>query len=87
MARRLGATEGQVTALAQGSLSEFSAAWQVAFRVAEEMTTAGGRVAGATYEALKDHWSPAQIVEITCVIGLFNYFNRIANALDIPPTK
>ena len=31
--------------------------------------------------------SEPQVVEITAVIGLFNYFNRFANALDIPPTR
>jgi alkylhydroperoxidase family enzyme len=87
LARRLGATETQIAALAKGEAADFSEAWQAAFRVAEEMTRGGGRVAQATYGALEAHWSPGQIVEIASVIGLFNYFNRIANALDIPPTK
>ena len=76
-----------MAALAQRALDGFDPAWQAAFRVAEEMTAAGGRVADATYAALAEQWSPEQIVEIMSVIALFNYFNRIANALDIPPTK
>ena len=87
MARRLGATDTQIVALARSEPADFSEAWQAAFRVAEEMTRSGGRVAQASYDALAAHWSAGQIVEITSVIGLFNYFNRIANALDIPPTK
>jgi alkylhydroperoxidase family enzyme len=51
------------------------------------MTTDGGRLGAETYTALAADWSPAQIVEIVAVIGLFNYFNRFANALQIPPTK
>ena len=51
------------------------------------MTRGGGRVSQATYDALQREWTEDQIVEITSVIALFNYFNRIANALDIPPTK
>ena len=58
-----------------------------AFRFADEMTRGGGRVSQPTYHALEQAWTPAQIVEIASVIALFNYFNRIANALEIPPTK
>jgi alkylhydroperoxidase family enzyme len=51
------------------------------------MTPTPGVVPPETYHTLEQHWSPAQIVEITSVIGNFNFFNRFANALDIPPTK
>ena len=61
--------------------------WVAAFRVAESMTQVGCRVAAEDYAALESHWNPGQIVEIVAVIGLFNYFNRFAIALDIPPTK
>lgn len=61
--------------------------WTVALRVAESMTSRGGEVASDTYRALEEHWSAGQIVEIVAVIGLFNYFNRFAIALDSPPTK
>ena len=51
------------------------------------MTPTPGVVPPDVYAALEQHWSPAQVIEITAVIGLFNFFNRFANALDIPPTK
>jgi alkylhydroperoxidase family enzyme len=51
------------------------------------MTPTPGKVSARDYEALERHWSPAQIVEITSVICIFNFFNRFANALDIPPTR
>jgi len=51
------------------------------------MTPTPGVVPPDIYTALEAHWSPAQIVEITAVIGLFNFFNRFANALDIPVTR
>lgn len=51
------------------------------------MTPTPGVVPPETYAALEQYWSPAQIVEITSVIAIFNFFNRFANALDIPPTK
>jgi len=51
------------------------------------MTPTPGKVSPDDYARLEHHWSPAQIVEITSVICIFNFFNRFANALDIPPTK
>ena len=51
------------------------------------MTPTPGKVSAGDYAALELHWSPAQIVEITSVICLFNFFNRFANALDIPVTR
>ena len=51
------------------------------------MTKQGGNVPGEEYGTLATYWSAEQVVEIVSVIGLFNYFNRFAIALDIPPTK
>ena len=87
MARRLGATDQQIVQLERGETTEFPIAWQEALGAAERLTRDGGRIAGESYAALATHWSPGQIIEIICVIALFNYFNRFANALDIPPTK
>jgi alkylhydroperoxidase family enzyme len=87
LARRLGANDEQIATLARGEQDDFPSAWNAAFRLAEEMTRGGGRVSQPTYDALQREWTAGQIVEITAVIALFNYFNRIANALEIPPTK
>lgn len=38
------------------------------------------------WEQLREHFDDGQIVEIVCVIGLFNYFNRVNNALQIELT-
>jgi alkylhydroperoxidase family enzyme len=61
--------------------------WATALRVADSMTAQRGEIGSQAYAALEAHWDPAQIVEIVAVIALFNYFNRFAIALDIPPTK
>ena len=87
LAKRYGAQAAQIEALGRGDASTFAPAWQAAFDVASEMTTSGGQVDDATYERLAAGWSSEQIVEIVAVIGLFNYFNRFANALDIPITR
>ena len=51
------------------------------------MTPSRGRPSGSTWEALAAHWRESQIVELVSVAALFNYFNRFAEALEIPPTR
>ena len=51
------------------------------------MTPTPGKVSPDVYATLERHWSSAQIVEITSVICIFNFFNRFANALEIPVTR
>ena len=77
----------QIEALSRGDLSNFDPAWAVALQVAAISTSDRGEVPGDAYASLEAHWTPGQIIEIIAVIGLFNYFNRFAIALDIPPTK
>lgn len=87
MARRLGATNEQFAALARGDVDGFAPGWQAALRYAEEITPSRGQASAATFERLAAHWSAGQIVEITAVVCIFNYFNRFAIALEIPPTR
>ena len=87
MARRLGATPEQIAALARSDLTGFEEPWAAALRVAETMTSDRGEIPAALYAELEQHWNTSEIVEIVAVISLFNYFNRFAIALDIPPTK
>lgn len=87
MARRLGASSEQITALRAGDLSTFEPAWAAAIAYAAHMTPTGATVGADAYEALASHWRPEQIVEITAVAALFNYFNRFALALEVPVTR
>ncbi len=87
MSRRLGGTEAQLDALARADYAVFEASWRTAMHYADEMTPTPGIVSDAVYGDLAMHWSPVQIVEITSVIALFNFFNRFAHALAIPITK
>ena len=45
------------------------------------------RLTDEVFEALARDRDAGQILEITAVVALFNYFNRFANALRIPPTR
>ena len=87
MARRLGAREDQIGALRAGDLSSFEPAWAAAIAFGAHMTPSGATVSGDAYEALASYWGPEQIVEITAVAALFNYFNRFALALEVPVTR
>jgi alkylhydroperoxidase family enzyme len=83
----MGATTDQIDAMDRGDLTSFEPAWRAAFQAAEVSTTDRGKIPADIYSELKSHWNAGQIIEIIAVIGLFNYFNRFAIGLDIPPTK
>jgi alkylhydroperoxidase family enzyme len=87
LSRQLGATEAQLDAVAQATYASFDEPWRAALCFADAMTPTPGIVPDETYDELARHWSPSQIVEITAVICLFNFFNRFAHALDIPVTR
>lgn len=57
----------------------------VALRFAEIATTSARDVDEALWDELQMHFDDGQLVELTSVIGLFNFFNRYADALQIRP--
>jgi alkylhydroperoxidase family enzyme len=87
LARRLGASDEQIADLARGDVSRFEPARAAALAYAAHMTPTGATVSGDAYAALAAYWQPPQIVEITAVAALFNYFNRFAIALEVPVTR
>ena len=97
MARRLGAGEAWIAAVRRetpeegstvaGSLGGLEPAWDVALRFAEQVTASGHAVTDGTYRALAEHWTEGEIVELTLVAGLFNYFNRFNDALHVEVTR
>ena len=60
----------------------------VAVHYAEIVTTSAQDVNEDLWDELQTHFDDGEIVELTTVIGLFNFFNRFADALQIdPPAK
>ena len=47
----------------------------------------GHDVTDELYARLKATWDDGQIVEITLVIGMTEYFNRFNDSLRVEPTK
>ena len=60
---------------------------KAAIRFAEKVTTSHAGVTDEDIRELRRFWETDQIVELTCVAGLFNYLNRFAEALALEPTK
>jgi alkylhydroperoxidase family enzyme len=87
LARRLGATEAELAALAKGDLAAFRARERAALKFAEELTRDSNNVPQELFAELRQHFSEGEIVEITAVAGIFNYFNRFNNALQMEPTR
>jgi alkylhydroperoxidase family enzyme len=87
LARQLGVSEELLDALYHIDTHRhlFTAREQVALRFAEIMTTSAREVDEELWDELQTHFDDGEIVEITMVIGLFNCFNRFADALHIEP--
>lgn len=59
----------------------------MALRFAERVTLDSNNVDEPLWSELRKHFDEGQVVELAAVIGLFNYFNRFNNALQMEPTK
>ena len=51
------------------------------------MTLDAHAIDDALFERVKKHYDEGEIVEISAMAGLFNYFNRVNDALHMEPTK
>jgi alkylhydroperoxidase family enzyme len=87
LARRFGATEAEMTALESGDFEVFSPADRVALQFSEQLTLDSKAISDETFTELRRHFDEGQVVEIAAVAGVFNYFNRFNNALEMEPTK
>lgn len=88
LARNLGWSDDQLAHLADWpSRSDFTAAEKAALRLAETVTRDPHAVTDSQFAELRDYYSEGEVVELLCAIGLFNYFNRFNNALQMEPTK
>ncbi len=86
MAKQFGVSDDALDGLRDPGSHPFPPDQKVALLFADAMTDGPGRVPEPLYEDLRRHFSEPQIVEIACVVGLFNYFNRFNNALHVEIT-
>jgi alkylhydroperoxidase family enzyme len=89
LARQLGVSEALLDALYHIDTHRhlFTARELVALRLAEIMTTSARDVDEALWDELQTHFDDGELVELVTVIGLFNFFNRFADALQILPQQ
>jgi alkylhydroperoxidase family enzyme len=91
LARQKGASAELVDALQdQGSrkpIEGIEPAWRAALEYADVLHRSGHEVSDELYRRLRQAWDEGQIVEITLVIGMTEYFNRFNDALRVEPTK
>src|SRR5205807_4664374 len=87
LARQLGVSEELLDALYHIDQHRhlFTSRELVALRFAEVMTTSAREVDEELWDELQAHFDDGELVEIATVIGLFNFFNRFADALQILP--
>jgi len=69
------------------SLDGMEEGWKLALRFGELVADSGHSVTDEDYRELAEHWSDAEIIELTLVAGLFSYFNRFNDALRVDVTK
>ncbi|MTI56060.1 carboxymuconolactone decarboxylase family protein [Geosporobacter ferrireducens] len=89
MAKQFGVSEEAIYAMAdkEDNPELFTAREKAALEFAERMTVDSNNVDEDLWNRLKEHFDEGEIIEIACVIGVFNYFNRFNNALKVDITK
>ena len=87
LAKQFGVTEELLDALyhIDTHSSLFTGSELAALRFAEIMTTGARDVDESLWDELQAYFDDGEIVEIATVIGLFNFFNRYADALQLNP--
>jgi uncharacterized peroxidase-related enzyme len=79
--KRVGLTQQDWQSLKQSDYSGFSPTEQAALRFAEKLTRTPQETTDADIDALKPHFSEAQIVDLDVLIGLINLTNRLTDPL------
>ena len=88
LARRLGWSDEQINNLADfEQRTDFTEREKVALRLAERMTLDSNGVDDAQWDDVRRHFDEGEVIEVLAAIGLFNYFNRFNNVLQMEPTK
>jgi alkylhydroperoxidase family enzyme len=84
LAKQLGYTEDDLKALKNFANAEnFTPAIKAAIKLAENMTANGHLVTDEDFAELRQYYNEPEIIELTSLIGMVNYFNRFTTALRI----
>lgn len=85
--KKLGWSDDQLAHLDHYALrDDFTLQEKTGLRLAELMTRNERPLSDAEWQEMRDAFSEGEIVELMAAIGLFNYFNRFNNLLDMEAT-
>ena len=85
--KKLGWDDDQLIHLADyAERADFTHAEKVALRLAEWMTRNEGPLTEEQWQQVREVYSEGEVVELMAAVGLFNYFNRFNNLLDMEAT-
>ena len=65
----------------------FTDAEKAALAYAGQLTIDAHAIDDALFARLRAHYDEGEIVEISAMAGIFNYFNRVNDALLMEPTQ
>jgi alkylhydroperoxidase family enzyme len=86
LGKKIGLSEAQIAA-AQGddymASPKLDARQKAAIRWAEAVTNLTARDDDAAFQAMRQHFSEKEIVELTVFCGMWNYSNRLCEALHV----
>ena len=86
--KRLGWSDAHLQALYDADESgEFDERERVAIHLAEAMTRDPHNYSDAEFARLRSFYTEGEVVELMAAIGLFNYFNRFNDLLQMEPTQ
>jgi uncharacterized peroxidase-related enzyme len=88
LAKRHGVDEAIITSIRDyASDPRLKPEEKAALAVAESITRDPTHLPEPLWAEFRKHFDDGQIVELVCSIGLFNYFNRVNNLLEMEITK
>ena len=65
----------------------FTEAEKAALAYAQALTLDARGIDDALFARLRSHYDEGEVVEISAMAGLFNYFNRVNDAFHTEPTQ
>jgi uncharacterized peroxidase-related enzyme len=84
-ARKAGITDEEMRAIETEQYQDFTPADRAVIQYARELTTEAD--ANETNQALFRNFNDEQVVEITLVVAMANFTNRLNNGLDLQPEE
>lgn len=76
-----------IDAMDEAASDQFDPHEQAVIRLAEQVTHDAKRFNDAQWDELCEYFEPVEIMELVAVAGLFNFFNRFNDAMQVEITQ